>query len=297
LQNIIDCGLHSCLARNDEIFRDCSIVFIAIPPQSMPELRELSFQQDTMVISCMAGVPLQAIRRILGIEAVRMMPNGPSTIQENRAIAAIYPNNGLLIRILQGPDLRVYRLLDEELMHIFTVGVCLPAAFLISEDCDREIEDACKCLSRLYPDFAEICSWARDILPDFRTEEERRDRIGKMATKGGITEAIVESLRENDDLLTELEKGIERSRDISSCYGVSDDWRDSGPTTMQYFHIAISSRMASSFSSHAKSCRLIRSYGASPKYSRNLLALIALSAPSGHPLPFRSSYSRRQASA
>jgi hypothetical protein len=250
-----------------------------------------------MVISCMAGVSLKAIRRILGIEAVRIMPSGPSSIQEKRGITAIYPDNEVVIRILQGLDLRVYRLLDEDLMHIFTVGVCLPAAFLVSEDCDRAMEEACKFLSRQYPDFAEILSWARDVLPAFGTEEERLDHIGKMATKGGITEAIVESLRENDDLLTELEKGIERSRDISSCYGVSDDWRDSGPTTMQYFHIAISSRMASSFSSHAKSCRLIRSYGASPKYSRNLLALIALSAPSGHPLPFRSSYSRRQASA
>ncbi|MDD2755119.1 MAG: hypothetical protein PHS80_06260 [Methanothrix sp.] len=43
-----------------------------------------------MVISCMAGVPLQAIRRILGVEAVRMMPSGPSTIQEKRGITAIY---------------------------------------------------------------------------------------------------------------------------------------------------------------------------------------------------------------
>jgi len=39
-----------------------------------------------------------------------------------------------------------------------------------------------------------------------------------MATKGGITEAIVESLRENDDMLTALEKGIRRSRDISGRY-------------------------------------------------------------------------------
>jgi pyrroline-5-carboxylate reductase len=43
LQNIVDCGLHHCLARNDEICRDCSIIFITIPPQSLPKLRGLSF--------------------------------------------------------------------------------------------------------------------------------------------------------------------------------------------------------------------------------------------------------------
>ncbi|MDD2837184.1 MAG: hypothetical protein PHY05_13670 [Methanothrix sp.] len=49
----------------------------------------------------MAGVTLQVIRRILGIKAVRMMPSGPSTIQEKRGIAAIYPNDEVVIRIFR----------------------------------------------------------------------------------------------------------------------------------------------------------------------------------------------------
>lgn len=102
-----------------------------------------------MVISCMAKVPLQAIRRILGVEAVRMMPSGPSTIQEKRGITAIYPNNEVVIRILRCLDLRVYQLLDEDLMHIFTVGVCLPAAFLESGEYDRARDEAYRLLAVL----------------------------------------------------------------------------------------------------------------------------------------------------
>ena len=80
------------------------------------------------------------------------------------------------------------------------------------------IEEACRCLSRVYPDFPEICSWARDVLPEFEREEDKRDYIRKMATRGGITEAVVKSLERGDDLLTALKQGIERSREISLCY-------------------------------------------------------------------------------
>ena len=106
-------------------------------------------------------------------------------------------------------------------MHIFTVGVCLPAALLAWGDGEDAIEEACRCLSRDYPDFPEICSWARDVLPEFEREEDKRDYIRKMATRGGITEAVVKSLERGDDLLTALKQGIERSREISLCYEIA----------------------------------------------------------------------------
>jgi pyrroline-5-carboxylate reductase len=114
--------------------------------------------------------------------------------------------------------LRVFELKEEEQIHIFTVGVCLPAAILALDDGKDAIEEACRCLSRVYPDFSEICSWARDVLPEFEREEDKRDYIRKMATRGGITEAVVKSLERGDDLLPALKQGIERSREISLCY-------------------------------------------------------------------------------
>ncbi|MDD1735337.1 MAG: NAD(P)-binding domain-containing protein, partial [Methanothrix sp.] len=56
LQGILDAGLEGCLSDNQEICRDCSIIFICIRPQSLPDLRGLAFPEDALVVSCMAGV-------------------------------------------------------------------------------------------------------------------------------------------------------------------------------------------------------------------------------------------------
>ena len=161
---------------------------------------------------------MQAIRGLLGVDAVRMMPSGPDTIAEGKGIAAIYPQSQSLSQILRELCQRVFELKEEEQIHIFTVGVCLPAALLAWVDGEDAIEEACRCLSQDYPDFPEICSWARDVLPHFEKEEDKRDYIRKMATRGGITEAVVKSLERGDDLLMALKQGIKRSREISLCY-------------------------------------------------------------------------------
>jgi len=218
LEGIIDAGLKDCLSDSRQICRECSIIFICIRPQSLPELEDLGFPKDALIVSSMAGVSLPAIRRLLGVEAVRMMPSGPDTILEGKGIAAIYPHNQALSWILQALGLRVFELSAEEQMHVFTAGICLPAALLASGDDEEAGEKACRSLSRQYSDFPEIFSWARSVLPHLEREEDKEDYIRKMATSGGITEGIVKSLERGDDLLMALKQGIERSREISLCY-------------------------------------------------------------------------------
>jgi pyrroline-5-carboxylate reductase len=218
LQGVIDAGLRDCLADNRQICRECGIIFICIRPQSLPELEDLAFPRDALIVSSMAGVSLLAIRRLLGVEAVRMMPSGPDSILEGKGIAAIYPHNQALSQVLQGLGLRVFELAAEEQMHIFTAGICLPAALLASGEDEEAEEKACKSLSQQYSDFPEIFSWARSVLPHLEREEDKEDYIRRMATSGGITEAIIKSLERGDNLLMSLKQGIERSREISLCY-------------------------------------------------------------------------------
>ena len=108
LEKILDAGLGPCLAGNEGICRECSIIFICIRPQSLPELEDLAFPKDALVVSCLAGVSLSSIKGLLGVDAVRMMPSGPDSMIEGKGIAAIYPHNQVLSRILQGLSLRVF---------------------------------------------------------------------------------------------------------------------------------------------------------------------------------------------
>ncbi len=215
LQGIKNAGLQGCLAENEEISRDCSIIFISVRPQSLPDLKGLCVADDALVVSCMAGVPLQTIRKRLGTDALRMMPSGPSTIQENKSIAAIYPHNDYLIKILSCLGMQVFNLPNEDLMHIFTAGVCLPAALLASGNDKIERDEASEILAKEYPDFPKICMWAEQVLPEFERDEDKENYIRSMATKGGITEAIIKGINAGDCLHIALKRGINRSREIS----------------------------------------------------------------------------------
>ena len=218
LEKILDAGLGPCLAGNEEICRDSSIIFICIRPQSLPDLVGLAFPRDALIVSCMAGVSLSAIRGLLGVDAVRMMPSGPDTIREGKAIAAIYPHNKIICRILQVLGLRVFELKEEDQMHAFTAGICLPAALAASVVGEGGMKDACRSLSQDYPDFPKICNWVRETVPRFEGEEDKQNYISRVATRGGITEAIVQSLGRGNDLTAALKNGIDRSREISLFY-------------------------------------------------------------------------------
>jgi pyrroline-5-carboxylate reductase len=215
LQGIKNSGLQECLAENEEICRDCSIIFITVRPQSLPKLKGLHIADDALVISCMAGVSLQTIKKHLGADALRMMPSGPSTIKERKGIAAIYPHNDYLYKILSGLQMQIFNLKDEDLMHIFTAGVCLPAALLAAGDDKIGQLKASEILAAEYADFPKICAWAEQVLPEFERDEDKENYIRSMATKGGITEAIVEGINAGDSLYVALNRGIKRSREIS----------------------------------------------------------------------------------
>jgi pyrroline-5-carboxylate reductase len=111
--------------------------------------------------------------------------------------------------------MQIFNLNDEDLMHIFTAGVCLPAALLAAGDDKSSRIKASEILAAEYADFPKICAWAEQVLPEFERDEDKANYIRSMATKGGITEAIVEGIKAGDSLHVALGRGIKRSREIS----------------------------------------------------------------------------------
>lgn len=164
----------------------------------------------------MAGISLASLEEALGVDVFRIMTSGPDTIKEKKGIVALYPQNEILINILSFTGLRAHKLQNEETMHYFTVGVCLPAAILIANERGLNIEHAIETIEKEYTNFGEIYIWAKNVLPDFNSDEEQEKYIEYMSTKGGITEAIVSSLNSGDTFLDSLRKGIARSKEIST---------------------------------------------------------------------------------
>jgi pyrroline-5-carboxylate reductase len=132
--------------------------------------------------------------------------------------------------------LRIHELQDEDDMHVFTVGVCLPAALLIANKKSMNIEDAVEIIGQEYTGFKEIYFWAKNVLPAFDSEEEQEKYIEHMSTKGGITEAIVESLNSGNTFLDSLRNGITRSKEISTfaSFSLSADILKKNKVTNQF---------------------------------------------------------------
>jgi len=217
LEKIKSMGLAQNISDNEEICKRSKITFIAVRPQSFKDLKDLVFDESSLVVSCMAGISRASLKKSLGlgVDVCRIMPSGPDTIREKKGIVAVYPYNELLVSVLSHTGLRVYELSDEEMMHFFTAGVCLPAALLVAERLGLSTDPAIDVIVEDYPDFREIYHWAKRVLPALSSDLEREEYIRRMSTKGGITEAIIDSLNSGSTFLDALRRGIARSREIS----------------------------------------------------------------------------------
>ncbi len=220
LERIRKAGLLENIADNAEICKNSNIIFITVRPQSIEGLKGLSFSKEDLVVSCMAGVSSTVLERVLGVNITRIMPSGPDTIKEGKGIVAIHPRSDILMDILSHMGLKVFEMSDEEMMHAFTVGVCFPAALLAAEGkapngAENEAGSV-EAIEKEYPGFREIYLWAKGVLPNFDSDEKRQEYVKKMSTKGGITEAIVDSLNSGSTFLEALRVGITKSREISA---------------------------------------------------------------------------------
>ncbi len=99
-------------------------------------------------------------------------------------------------------------------MNVFTAGVCLPAALLKIGDSTRA-ENEIAALFCEFPLLRSLFSWAKAVTPSFETKAQRDEYIAKMATRGGVTAAVVESLDAGEPLSAAMRRGIARSEALS----------------------------------------------------------------------------------
>lgn len=102
----------------------------------------------------------------------------------------------------------------ENNLDIFTTGVCMPAAIVKMENPSQQKESLDK-IGNQYPLLLELYTWATKVVPCFQNNIEKEEYVARMITKGGITEAITNSLLEGNSLDVALQKGINRTKEIS----------------------------------------------------------------------------------
>jgi len=217
LASIRRAGLENRIASNADIFLASDIVFITLRPDGMHVLRGLASKPGCLIVSCAAGVDCAALKGMLGADAVRLMPSSPQSIETKTGIAALYPANRVMEDLLFDLDLETVVLAGEKQMHLFTALVCLPAAYLqmsLSGGTRKKI-DLLAFPAHRFEAASRVIAWAEANTPADLTGEEVAAYISRMATKGGITEAIVASVRSGSDIETALSAGIRRGEEIA----------------------------------------------------------------------------------
>ncbi|SHI07234.1 pyrroline-5-carboxylate reductase [Sporobacter termitidis DSM 10068] len=207
-------GLLDCAVPNERLLSQADVIFITIKPQDFATLKDIGIPAKTTVVSLMAGIPLELLREVVGKNALRMMISGPDAILSGHGVAVVYPGNAFVEQFLKVIRVRQLQLSGEDELNVFTAGVCIPPALLQLDDPAKSAE-AIKRLSGDYPMMATLYEWSLGVLPQSLTGEEKEVYIKRMATKGGITEAVINSLKAGAPLDTALKNGVARAEEIS----------------------------------------------------------------------------------
>lgn len=208
-------GLLDRAVSNGRLFSESDVIFITVRPQDFSAFRDMDIPSGPIFVSLMAGIPLSLLREVFGKSALRMMISGPDTILSGCGIAALYPGAGPLEQLLNVLRVRSLTLSGEDELNVFTAGVCMPAALLQLNDLS-ESKAAVARLSAAHPMMSELYDWSLGVLPPSLSQAEKDAYIKRMVTKGGITEAVISSLKAHAPLDKALQTGITRVGEISA---------------------------------------------------------------------------------
>lgn len=214
-------GLAERVASREDVMRRSRILLYLVRPQDYLAIRDFELRDDALLISFLAGVPLQKLPvRLAAAQRFRAMTSAPDTLRRRNGIAALYPaDNPLPREILESLGLRVVPLEQEADIHAFTaLGPCLPMALTYGESIGCQFDEA-ELLETAekfdLPDYDSILQWAQDVRPRRLSAEEQQRYLAQAATPGGVTEAILSAMKTGMSLPAALERGIERSRELA----------------------------------------------------------------------------------
>ena len=208
--NLYDNNLVDNIADNSKIVEECDIIILSVPPQKFSQIGEFNIDNNTLIISFMAGISIDDIKKQTGSEnVVKIIPTGPSTIKDETAIAGAYPQTDITDFIFDLLEFDVYNVENEDDLKYMSVAGCLPAVFTRVK-LDENMKDIEK-FAENFPEFIEISKKADKLKATENTDEF----IKLFMTPGGITEAIINSLDEKNSLYNALKAGLKRNKELN----------------------------------------------------------------------------------
>jgi pyrroline-5-carboxylate reductase len=161
----------------------------------------------------MAGLPSALLGELAGRDVRRIMCSGPDTILNGTGVAAMYPRDEEVARLLSDFGTKILPVSSEEELDSFTVGICIPAMLLNTSTDRRDYLAAMENMERDYPVYGPLRLWVDEVASPGDTPGDAI--LENVCTKGGITEAMTKTLRDGAGFEAALRRGVERGREIT----------------------------------------------------------------------------------
>ncbi|AWX33213.1 pyrroline-5-carboxylate reductase [Methanosphaera sp. BMS] len=200
-EKIYDNNLVDMISDNSRIVEESDILILSVPPQAFKQIGDFGLKEDNLVISFMAGISIDEIKKQTGSDnVVRVMPTGPDTILDSNAIAGVYPENDDACELLDLLDIDYYILDMEDDMKYMTLIGCLPAVYCVYDYESVENKEVVDKFSKEFPLFKELSYKASLLVPN----EDKEEFVKKVATPGGVTQKILFSLDNGESFYDSL---------------------------------------------------------------------------------------------
>ena len=197
-----------------ELLRDAKCILYLVRPQEIADTPQI-VSKDSIVVSFLAGVSVPRLQKLFGCNIIRLLPNSPDALRQQRALCAIYPSPpAFLQEFIDNFHFIKVPLQREEEMHDFVGTVCsLPNVFTFLDGKVKDV-DILLFQSNVSFDYKPILTWAKNIYPHGLSSQEKEVFLSRAATKGGVNEAILNALRSGKTVKEALQAGISRSKEL-----------------------------------------------------------------------------------
>lgn len=200
LQKITDAYVGVETTADLSLCASVDIVFFAVKPQDFASI-SISFNKDALLCSIMAGVSIESLRRFGTNKIVRMMPNTPAQVGVGftawTATDSVVPDDKILLeKILSSMGKHLYVGQEDDINKATAISGSGPAYFFTML---LAFIDAAQNLGFSKEDAtAMVIQTMRGASALIDEKTDLSQLIQRVASKGGTTEAALESFKKHD---------------------------------------------------------------------------------------------------
>ena len=211
-------GIASCLTDTKKLMSKADIIILAAKPQDFAAVSAHSVRKDALVMSFMAAIPLRILEKSFDCHVCRVMCSGPETITSGHGAAVLLPSLPLAESVLAAASVNIFQVSSESEIDAFTVGICIPPILMNIEISEKARRQAILAMKADFPVYQRLGEWI-ELELQAAAADKKESCLENVSTKGGISEAMINSLQNDGSFARALERGMKRCREI--CAAIS----------------------------------------------------------------------------